>query len=71
MYKRQLLEYLSSEDAQNLYASSNKEYPVVENVVIDESIKDWGEFIEDNINVAKLGELQKEAVFLAQQTGYK
>ena len=66
-----LLEYLSSEDAQNLYASSNKEYPVVENVVIDESIKDWGEFIEDNINVAKLGELQKEAVFLAQQTGYK
>ena len=66
-----LLEYLSSVDAQNFYASANKEYPVVENVVIDESIKDWGEFIEDNINVAKLGELQKEAVFLAQQTGYK
>ena len=62
-----LLEYLSSVDAQNFYASANKEYPVVENVVIDESIKDWGAFIEDDINVAKLGELQKEAVFLAQK----
>ncbi len=66
-----LLEYLSSLDAQNFYASANKEYPVVKNVVIDESIKDWGAFIEDNINVAKLGELQKEAVFLAQEVGYK
>ena len=66
-----LLEYLSSVDAQNFYASANKEYPVVENVVIDESIKDWGAFIEDDINVAKLGELQKEAVFLAQEVGYK
>ena len=37
----------------------------------DESIKDWGAFIEDNINVAKLGELQKEAVLLAQEVGYK
>ena len=66
-----LLEYLSSVEAQNFYASANKEYPVVKNVVIDESIKDWGAFIEDNINVAKLGELQKEAVFLAQEVGYK
>ena len=66
-----LLEYLSSVEAQNFYASANKEYPVVEKVLIDESIRDWGEFVEDNINVAKLGELQKEAVFLAQEVGYK
>ena len=66
-----LLEYLSSEEAQNFYASANKEYPVVKKVLIDESIRDWGEFVEDNINVAKLGELQKEAVFLAQEVGYK
>jgi hypothetical protein len=39
--------------------------------MVHASIKDWGEFIEDNINVGKLGSLQKEAVFLAQEVGYK
>ena len=66
-----LLEYLSSEDAQDFYASANKEYPVLNGSLVDESIKNWGEFTEDKINVSKLGLLQKEAVFLAQEVGYK
>jgi len=66
-----LLEYLSSEKAQDFYASANKEYPVLDGAMVHASIKDWGEFIEDNINVGKLGSLQKEAVFLAQEVGYK
>ena len=66
-----LLEYLSSEKAQDFYASANKEYPVLDRAMVHASIKDWGEFIEDNINVGKLGSLQKEAVFLAQEVGYK
>ena len=66
-----LLEYLSSEKAQDFYASANKEYPVLDGATVHASIKDWGEFIEDNINVGKLGSLQKEAVFLAQEVGYK
>ena len=66
-----LLEYLSSEQAQDFYASANKEYPVLNNASIAESIKDWGDFLEDDINVSKLGLLQKEAVFIAQEVGYK
>jgi iron(III) transport system substrate-binding protein len=66
-----LLEYLSSMKAQDFYASANKEYPVLASADIDESIEGWGEFSEDNINVSKLGSLQKEAVFLAQEAGYK
>jgi len=66
-----LLEYLSSEKAQDFYASANKEYPVLDGAMVHASIKDWGQFIEDNINVGKLGSLQKEAVFLAQEVGYK
>jgi hypothetical protein len=31
----------------------------------------WGAFVEDEINVSKLGSFQKEAVFLAQEVGYK
>ena len=66
-----LLEYLSSEDAQDFYASANKEYPVLIGAKIDESIENWGSFSEHTINVSKLGSLQKEAVFLAQEVGYK
>ena len=66
-----LLEYLSSEKAQDFYASANKEYPVLEGAMVHKSIKEWGEFSEDTINVSKLGSLQKEAVFLAQEVGYK
>ena len=68
---QKLLEYLSSDSAQDFYASANKEYPVLKEADIADSIKDWGSFIEDDINVSKLGSLQKEAVFLAQEVGYK
>jgi iron(III) transport system substrate-binding protein len=68
---QKLLEYLSSNSAQDLYASANKEYPVLKEADIADSIKEWGVFIEDDINVSKLGSLQKEAVFLAQEVGYK
>ena len=65
------LEYLSSNKAQDFYASANKEYPVLVGAKIDESIENWGSFSEHTINVSKLGSLQKEAVFLAQEVGYK
>ena len=65
------LEYLSSNRAQDFYASANKEYPVLIGAKIDESIENWGSFNEHTINVSKLGSLQKEAVFLAQEVGYK
>ena len=66
-----LLEYFSSKKAQEFYASAVKEYPVVDDSKINEAIRSWGTFVEDNINVSKLGSLQKEAVFLAQEAGYK
>ena len=65
------LEYLSSNRAQDFYASANKEYPVLIGAKIDESIENWGSFREHTINVSKLGSLQKEAVFLPQEVGYK
>ena len=46
-----LLEYLSSEEAQDFYASANKEYPVLAGAMVHESIKDWGEFTEDNLSL--------------------
>tara|TARA_B100000767_G_C19761947_1_gene535561 strand:+ start:1814 stop:2812 length:999 start_codon:yes stop_codon:yes gene_type:complete len=65
-----LLEYLSSAEAQYDYASANKEYPVLIGASLDAYIATWGEFVEDTIGVEKLGKLQKEAVFLAQEAKY-
>ena len=66
-----LLEWLSSEEAQESYADANKEFPVKSGIQVGETLKGWGEFKEDIISVEKLGSLQKEAVLLAQEAGYK
>ena len=66
-----LLEWLSSEEAQESYADANKEFPVKSGIQVGETLKGWGEFKEDLISVEKLGSLQKEAVLLAQEAGYK
>ncbi|WP_131669482.1 Fe(3+) ABC transporter substrate-binding protein [Psychrobacter pygoscelis] len=66
-----LMEWLSSDKAQGLYASSDKEYPV--KVGVDESdlLRSWGDFKADDINVQKFGELQTQAIQLMDKAGYK
>ena len=59
-----LLEWASSEYAQNLYARENMEYPVVPGVDIHPILQEWGNFKEDLIQVDKLGLLQEQAVFM-------
>lgn len=67
----QLIEWLSSDKAQGLYASGDKEYPVKEGVDASELLASWGTFKADDINVAKFGELQTEAIQLMDKAGYK
>ncbi|QDQ28031.1 Fe(3+) ABC transporter substrate-binding protein [Chitinimonas arctica] len=66
-----LLEWLSSDKAQNLYADVNMEYPVNPKVKPDERVAAWGDFKHDFINVAKAGELQSTAVKLMDRAGYR
>lgn len=66
-----LIEWLSSDEAQAIYASSDKEYPVKEGVPESELLKSWGTFKQDDINVEKFGSLQAEAVQLMDKAGYK
>lgn len=66
-----LLEWLSSEKAQNLYADANLEYPVNPAVKPDPVVANWGSFKHNNINVAKAGELQAAAVRLMDRAGYR
>ena len=67
----QLLEWLSSVRAQEIYASLNKEYPANQNVTPDGVVATWGNFQQDNMNLAIAGILQADAVALMQRIGYK
>lgn len=67
----QLLEWLSSEKAQNLYADVNLEYPVNPKVKPDATVAAWGNFKQNLINVAEAGKLQTRAVMLMDRAGYK
>lgn len=66
-----LLEWLSSEKAQNLYADSNLEYPVNAKVKADATVAAWGSFRQNLINVKEAGTLQAAAVKLMDRVGYK
>lgn len=66
-----LLEFLSSDKAQNLFADVNMEYPVNPAVKPDPLVASWGSFKQNIINVSKAGELQTAAVKLMDRAGYK
>ena len=68
---QRLLEWLSSEKAQNLLADVNLEYPANPQVKWAPVVAAWGKFKQNQINVAKAGELQADAVRLMDRAGYK
>lgn len=66
-----LLEWLSTDRAQNLYADVNMEYPANPKVKPDPAVAAWGSFKPNLINVAEAGKLQARAVMLMDRAGYK
>ena len=66
-----LLEWLSSNKAQNLFADSNMEYPANASIKPVAQVAAWGDYKSNQINVVKAGELQVEAVKLMDRAGYK
>ncbi|MDX1335727.1 MAG: Fe(3+) ABC transporter substrate-binding protein, partial [Gammaproteobacteria bacterium] len=66
-----LLEWLSSEEAQQKFAALNMEYPVNPAVAPDAVVAAWGDFKGDDLNVAEAGKLQAEAIKLMDRAGYR
>lgn len=66
-----LLEWLSGEEAQTIFASLNMEYPANPAIKADATVAAWGEFKQDRLNVTKAGELQAKSVMLMDRAGYK
>jgi iron(III) transport system substrate-binding protein len=66
-----LLEYLTSDSAQNYFAAGNDEYPVVEGVALSSSVQQLGTFKEDDLGLEELGIHQAEAQKIYNEIGYK
>lgn len=66
-----VIEFLSSDEAQGLYASANKEYPVKKGIDESALLKSWGTFRQDDIGVQKFGALQTQAIQMMDKAGYK
>lgn len=66
-----LIEWLASEEAQQMFAGLNMEYPANKNVEPTEEVAAWGKFKADSTNLSKAGELQPAAVKLMDRAGYR
>ncbi len=65
------IEFLASKDAQKVFAETNYEYPVNEDVLPAELLRSWGFFKEDKLSLSKLGENNKKAVLIFDSAGWK
>ena len=64
------LEYLTSDDAQQYFADGNHEYPVVAGLAGSSAVMALGEFDGDELDAAKLGEHQAEAIMIFDRAGW-
>jgi len=65
------LEFLSSTEAQQMFADTSLEFPANPKAEVNPIVKAWGPFKQDDINVASAGEFQAAATRLADRVGYK
>ena len=65
------LEYLTTPEAQALFAQGNYEFPVVDGVELDPVLEQWADVKTDAVNAAKLGANNPEAVRLMDRVGWR
>jgi iron(III) transport system substrate-binding protein len=67
----QFLEFLVSPEAQEIFANSNNEYPVVEGVATNSTVASFGDFKEDSLSAEVFGENNPEALRVTDRAGWK
>lgn len=68
---QKLLAFMVTPEAQEWYAQTNHEYPVVEGVKWSPVLKGFGEFKAEQVDLQKVGELNAEAVKLMDRAQWK
>ncbi|MFZ7187685.1 Fe(3+) ABC transporter substrate-binding protein [Avibacterium avium] len=65
-----LVEFLSGDKAQHLYAELNHEYPVKSSVQKSKLVQSWGEFKQDNLPLEKIAENYENALKLIDEVKF-
>lgn len=65
-----LIEFLSEDDAQKLYAEQNFEYPVKLGVAVDPLVAAWGPFKADTLGLSEVAKQRTAASKLVDRVGY-
>ena len=65
-----LMEFLSDDVAQKMYAEINYEYPVKENVPASKLVASWGEFKADDIKLSDVAAQHKAAIKLMDEVKF-
>lgn len=66
-----LIEFLSSPEAQKVFAEANYEYPANPKVSAATTVSSWGKFKEDSIELNEVGKYNKKAVEIATEGNWK
>ncbi|MDO6488739.1 extracellular solute-binding protein [Colwellia sp. 6_MG-2023] len=67
---KQLMAFLISKEAQQLYAETNVEYPVRADVMPSELVASWGKFKADDLPLETIAKYRKEALKLIDQAKF-
>ncbi len=65
-----LIEFLSGEFAQKMYAGQNFEYPVKPGIKLDPLVKSWGNFKADTVSLAKVSTNRIAAAKMMDKVGF-
>ena len=65
-----LLEFLTSKQAQEIYADANFEYPVAPGSVPNDLVKSWGDYVPDDVNLMDLAALRSQALKLIETVDF-
>lgn len=65
-----LMEFLSGDEAQRIYAKDNHEYPVKDGVPWSDLVKSWGTFKADPLPLEDVAKLRKKASELVDKVGF-
>ena len=66
----QLMEFLSSDAAQKIYAETNHEFPVKPGVARSALVQSWGDFTPDSLDINDLARLRPAALRLMEEVNF-
>lgn len=65
-----LIEYLTSDEAQKIYAELNNEYPLKAGVPLSEIVQSWGDLKPDSLSLSEIAAKRKRASEIVDEVGF-